>query len=303
MPLRQTLKSIALTIALLCCASPDAAAREKNKAGDKAGASRFTKLDGLRVHYKSFGRGDEAVVFVHGWTCNLEFWRMQTPAFAARGRVIALDLPGHGRSDKPEGVSYSMDLFARSIDAVLRDAGVKRATLVGHSMGVPVVRQFYRRYPEKTAALVLVDGALRPFAPRAAMEQFLAPMRANYKEASGRMVEGLVQPVKSEAVRAEIRTAMLSTPPHVGMSAMDGMVDESIWTEDQIKVPVLNILARSPFWTADYEQFARRLAPDQEFQMWDGVSHFLMMDDPERFNRTLAAFLDARKLPGRAPKK
>ncbi len=303
MPLRQTLKSIALIIALFCCAATAApTAREKNKAGDKAAASRFTKLDGARVHYKSVGAGDEAVVFVHGWTCNLEFWRMQLPVFAARGRVIALDLPGHGQSDKPEGVSYSMELFARAVEAVLRDAGVKRAVLVGHSMGVPVVRQFYRRHPEKTLALVLVDGALRPFAPRATMEQYLAPMRANYGEASGRMVEGLLQPVKSEALRAEIKAAMLSTPPHVGMSAMDGMIDESLWKEDQIKVPVLAVHARSPFWTADYEQFARRLAPDIDFQMWDGASHFPMMDEPERFNRALAAFLDARKLPGRAKK-
>ncbi|HEX5707471.1 MAG TPA: alpha/beta hydrolase [Pyrinomonadaceae bacterium] len=304
MNFRHSLRSVALVVAVMFSAAVGASAQEKTKAGGKqdADGSRFAVLDGARVHYKSLGKGKEAIVFVHGWTCNLDFWRMQTPAFAARTRVIALDLPGHGRSDKPERVAYTMDLFARSVEAVMRDAGVRRAVLVGHSMGTPVVRQFYRRYPEKTLALVFVDGGLRPFAPRSVLEGFMASLRADYKTASGQMVEGMLQPVKSDAVRAEIRAAMLSTPPHVGVGAMEGMMDEANWKEDAIRVPVLSIHARSPFWPADYEEFLRRLAPDLDFQMWDGVSHFLMMDDPERFNRALAAFLDARKLPGRAKK-
>ncbi len=251
----------------------------------------------MRVHYLSAGKGDEALVFVHGWTCNANFWRMQTPAFEARTRVIALDLPGHGQSDKPEKVAYTMDLFARATEAVMRDAGVRRAVLVGHSMGVPVIRQFYRKYPEKTLALVLVDGGLKPFAPLSVMEQWVAPLRGpNYKEAASKFVEGMLVPVHSEAVRAEIRATMLSAPQHVLVGAMEGMIDEAVWKEDQIKVPVLAVLARSPFWPPDSEQVFRKIAPDLDYRMWDGVSHFLMMDKPDEFNRTLADFISGRKL-------
>jgi pimeloyl-ACP methyl ester carboxylesterase len=94
---------------------------------------RFAKLDTMRVHYQNYGEGKEAVVFIHGWSCNLNFWKTNIPAFVNQSRVIAIDLPGHGESDKPQ-VTYSMDLFARAIDAVLQDAKVERATLVGHSM-------------------------------------------------------------------------------------------------------------------------------------------------------------------------
>jgi len=129
------------------------------------------------------------------------------------------------------------------------------------------------------------------------MEPFVAPLRGpNYGENAARMVDGMLQPVKSEALRAEIRAAMLATPQHVAVGAMDGMMEESVWKEDQIKVPVLAVLARSPFWPADNEQFFRRIAPDLDYRMWDGVSHFLMMDSPEEFNRALAEFLAARKL-------
>ncbi|HVF55133.1 MAG TPA: alpha/beta hydrolase [Pyrinomonadaceae bacterium] len=277
-----------------------AAGRAKTEpdADKKDAQSRFAKFDGMRVHYQNSGKGDEALVFVHGWTCDLSFWRMQSAAFTGKTRVIAVDLPGHGRSDKPQ-IAYTMDLFARSVEAVLRDAGVKRAVLVGHSMGMPVVRQFYRKYPEKTLALVDVDGALRPFAARAAMERFIAPLRGDkYRETAAGMVEGMVRPVQSAALREEIKTAMLSTPQHVAVSAMEGMADDAIWAEDQIRVPVLAVLARSPFWPTDTEAHFRKVAPALEYEMWDGVSHFLMMDKPEDFNRTLARFLVARKLLG-----
>src|SRR5262245_28466002 len=256
--------------------------------------SRFASFEGARVHYQMSGKGDEALIFIHGWTCSSEFWRGQTPSFASVP-VIAVDLPGHGRSDKPQ-TDYTMAYFARSIDAVMRDAGVKRGVLIGHSMGTPVVRQFYRLYPDKTLGLVIVDGALRLFMPAAQMQAFAAQFRANYKAASTQMVDTMLTPVKDERLKAEIRAAMLSTPDYVAISAMTGMADEKVYEPDPIKVPVLAIMARSPFWAADTESFLRSLAPDLEFHMWDGVSHFLMMERPEDFNRTLQAFLAKHKL-------
>jgi pimeloyl-ACP methyl ester carboxylesterase len=254
--------------------------------------SRFVAFEGAKVHYQVSGKGDEALVFIHGWTCNADFWRGQTSAFP-KMRVIAIDLPGHGQSDKPHA-DYTMTYFARSIEAVMRDAGVKRAVLVGHSMGTPVARQFYRLYPDKTLALVVVDGILRP--PPEQMQAFVAQLRANYKTAGPQMVDGMLTPVKDEKLKSEIRAAMLSTPEYVALSAMDGMADKKIYEPDPIKVPVLAILVKSPFWAADTESFMRSLAPDLEFHMWEGVSHFLMMERPQEFDRTLQEFLAKHKL-------
>src|ERR1700752_2619966 len=60
--------------------------------------SRFAKLEGARVHYVNYGKGDEALVLIHGWTQNVDSWRDQIPDFAKHYRVIAIDLPGHGQS-------------------------------------------------------------------------------------------------------------------------------------------------------------------------------------------------------------
>jgi pimeloyl-ACP methyl ester carboxylesterase len=236
------------------------------------GESQYAKLDGARIHYKSYGKGKDALVLIHGWGSNLTFWRDQIPEFAKRNRVIALDLPGHGESDKPQ-IAYSMDLFANAIDAVLRDAKVERAVVVGHS-----------------------DGGLRPFGTKEMREQFMAMFRGpNYKEAGAQMFAQMM-PTLPAADQERVKTSFLNTPQHVLVSAMESMSQESLYGPDKITVPVLAVLAKSPFWQPDTEQFLRSLAPDLQLQWFEGVSHFLMMEKPKEFNETVIAFLDKKAL-------
>jgi len=257
---------------------------------------RFAKLDTMRVHYQNYGEGKDAVVFIHGWSCNLNFWKANVPAFVNQSRVIAIDLPGHGESDKPQ-IAYSMDLFAKAIDAVLQDAKVERATLVGHSMGAPVIRQFYRKYPDKTRSLVIVDGSLRPFSNPEQMKQFLDPLRGpDYKKQAELIIGFVSQGVKDKKASEEIKAAMLSTPQHVMLGAFEAMMDETIWKEDKINSPTLAVMAKQPQWNAEYEKFVRELVPGIDYQVWEGVSHFLMTDEPQKFNDTVLAFLKKNKL-------
>ena len=299
---RLRLLSVALAFFFAFAMAPSARsdinlANEKRADQKKsAGESRFTKLDGARIHYVNYGEGSEALVLIHGWTCNLDNWRDQVPDFAKRNRVIAIDLPGHGQSDKPQ-ITYSMDLFARAVDAVLRDAKVKRAVLVGHSMGTPISRQFYRKYPPKTLAIVIVDGPLRPFGDKALMDRLIAGFRGpNYKEVGNQMLAGLSGPNLSAEARERIKASFLNTPQHVVVSAMEGMADASIWGEDKINVPVLAIMAKNPFYPPNLEQLYRGIAPNLDFQMWDGVGHFIMMEKPKELNEAVLAFLDKNKL-------
>jgi pimeloyl-ACP methyl ester carboxylesterase len=280
-----------LTIAIFFASLAIGGGEHAMATGSLTGEPSEAKLDGHRVNYVTLGNGREALVFVHGWMCNLNFWSRQAPAFAARSRVLAIDLPGHGKSDKSD-VAYTMDLFARALDAVLRDAGVDRAVLVGHSMGTPVIREFYRKYPQKTLALVIVDGPLRAFGDKKMMEQLIAPLRGpGYKDAASSFIDSMFGPDSTPELRKEVKGAMLSTPQSVAISAMEGMADESIWKEDKIDVPTLAIMAKSAFLPADAEQSYRGIAPNLDYQMWEGVGHFLMMEKPREFNEALAGFL------------
>lgn len=286
----------AVALILTFVSGPSISRASTNDEKTPAGESRFTTLDGARIHYVNYGKGSEALVLIHGWTMNVDNWRDQIPDFAQRTRVVAIDLPGHGQSDKPQ-LAYGMDLFARAVDAVLRDAKVKRAVLVGHSMGTPVARQFYRKYPEKTLGIVIVDGPLRPFGDKAMMEGFINGFRGpGYREVVGKMFAGMFGPKLTAEGQERIKASMMNTPQHVLVSAMEGMTDPSIWGDDKINVPVLAIMAKNPFFGADIEQRYRDLAPNMEFLMWDGVGHFIMMEKPKEFNEAVLAFLDKNKL-------
>ena len=285
-----------LLVLLLICTgvllSPEVAIAQDKKSE----LSKFASLDGAKIHYLNFGAGSDALVLIHGWTQNIDAWRDQIPELAKRNRVIAIDLPGHGGSDKPE-VKYSMDYFARAIDAVMRDAKVSRAVLVGHSMGTPVARQFYRKYPDKTLAIVIVDGALKPFGDAAMMKGLIEGLRGpNYKQTIAQMFTGLSGPSLAPEIKERITASTMNTPQPVLVSAMEGMADPSIWGDDKINVPVLAIMAKNPFYPPNIEELSRPLVPNLEFQMWEGVGHFLMMEKPKEFNAAVIAFLDKNKL-------
>ncbi len=117
-------------------------------------------VDGINLHWTSAGSGPRTLVLVHGWTCDETSWSAQVPALSKKYRVITMDLPGHGKSGMPKGGAFTMDLFARAVEAVRVEAKADRLVLMGHSMGTPVIRQYARLYPQHVAALVLVDGVV-----------------------------------------------------------------------------------------------------------------------------------------------
>ncbi len=259
--------------------------------------SKFVEVDHLRVHYTNYGKGDTALFFVHGWACDETVWTEQAPALAEKIRVITIDLPGHGQSEKPQTIEYNKDLYVRAIDGVMSDANVKSVILAGHSNGTPFVRHYYRKFPGKVKALIVVEGPLRPLFDRDTMEKFVVPLRGdNYPEAIGRFIDGMTKPIKDPALRDKIKALMLKTPQRVAVSEFEATADEELWKEDKIDVPVLVILAKQPVWSPEYEQFVRRLVPNVDYQVWENVSHFLMMEKPREFNAALSTFLEKNQL-------
>jgi pimeloyl-ACP methyl ester carboxylesterase len=255
--------------------------------------------DGAKVHYESYGKGKEAVVFIHGWTCDLTFWRGQAPVYE-KHRSLLIDLPGHGQSGKPD-VPYTQERFARAIEAVMRKAGVERAVLVGHSMGGPVAITFLRLFPAKAKALVLVDAYV-PQAPKddAARDQQKKEMNAfaqrwrqpKYKESAAAMIESMFSDKTTPAQREEIRSKMLTTPQYVMASAFEGMFAmEPPKPGETYALPVMAIMAEAPGGVSREAQFRTVFPNLRRYEGWQGSGHFLMMESPERFNRALEEFL------------
>jgi haloalkane dehalogenase len=94
-------------------------------------------VNGVEVAYRDEGSGP-AVLLVHGWPTSSYLWRGQIPAIAKRNRVIAVDLPGFGESDKPLGLRYGFSTFDGVIGQVLASLGVDRVAIGGHDVGGPI---------------------------------------------------------------------------------------------------------------------------------------------------------------------
>jgi sigma-B regulation protein RsbQ len=258
------------------------------------GESHFVSLDGNRIHYVTAGKGNRTIVFVHCWAGNLGFWREQVPALADKARLIFIDLPGHGKSDKPQA-NYTMDFFADAVLAVLDAENVTNATFIGHSMGGAVICRVHHRAPEKIAALISVDGLLcRPPGTREQAMALVVPFSTpQYLDHAKGFISTFFPVPGSEALREGIMSEMLATPQHVMFGAMLGMfgADQPDWILQKVNAPVVAINARSPWWHAGYENYVRSLTPQSDYVMMDGVGHFLMLEQPAAFNATLSAML------------
>jgi pimeloyl-ACP methyl ester carboxylesterase len=256
--------------------------------------SHFTTVGAHRIHYTSIGKGSRTFVYVHGWCCHLGFWHEQISLLANQARLILIDLPGHGQSDKPE-VNYSMEFFAEAVLAVLRDAEVDKATFIGHSMGAAVLCRVYHRAPEKFAGLVSVDGLLcrllnPPAETRALLGAFAS---AQYLEHAKKFIADFFPIPGTEALRDRVTAEMLATPQPVLLSAMAAMIDpeQPDWILQKVDAPVLVINARSAWWNGNYEKYVHSLSSRTDYRLMDNVGHFLMLEKPDEFNAVLLEML------------
>lgn len=256
--------------------------------------SHYATLDGVRIHYKLLGHGHHTLVFVHGLGGEMNVWREQVEHFAPHERVLVIDLPGYGKSDKPEKAKYTMRFFARAVRAAMDDAKIDRAILVGHSMGTPVIREFDRLFPTRTRGLVAVDGPLVMNVPPEAGEKFIATLRgADFAKNLEAMFDSLTEHA-SPALRTDIKSAALATPQYVIVGSMEGMFDPSIWKDDKITIPLLVINTSSPMWTAKYVDAVRALAHDLRYITIDESGHFIMLERPKELNETIDKWIKAK---------
>ncbi len=117
----------------------------------------YADNDGVRIHYASLGEGP-LVVMIHGFPDFWYTWRDQMAALSSEYHVVAVDLRGYNRSDKPDGVAaYAMLNHLADIAAVIQHTGEESATIVGHDWGGAVAWSFALTHPEMTDKLVILN--------------------------------------------------------------------------------------------------------------------------------------------------
>ena len=121
-------------------------------------AYQWIQAGAQRLRYAKQGDGDETVILVHGFGGDLDNWLFNLVELAAKRTVYALDLPGHGQSDKAVG-DGSLHMLTQALQGFMDALAINRAHLVGHSMGGAVIQQSACEHPQRVCSLALIGSA------------------------------------------------------------------------------------------------------------------------------------------------
>ena len=119
---------------------------------------KFVDVDGVSFHYIDKGQG-KPLLFLHGFALSTEAWKSQIDEFSKNYRVIALDLPGFGYSDRSFSLNYSRQSQGEFVNRFMETVHITKAVVIGHSLGGGIAAQLALLHPEKIDRLVLVDSA------------------------------------------------------------------------------------------------------------------------------------------------
>jgi pimeloyl-ACP methyl ester carboxylesterase len=270
---------------------PDAGSPAKAPAGssDPARESLFT-VDGKagRLQISDGGREGAPVVFVHGLGCDIDCWRAQLDHLRPARRAIAYDQRGHGSSARAPDGAYSIEALTDDLEAVVEALGLGKVFLVGHSMSGQVLTSYAARHPERVAGLVYAD-ALGDFhaIPKAEIEAQLAQEKAPGFDRRKAFASTMSDDAKA-STRERVLRAFDALDPKAFPALRRSMADFSAGPLlAKYQGPRLAIEAvgnHFPILPSD-------VLPGVPKTALPHVSHWLMMDDPDGFNRALDPFI------------
>lgn len=260
------------------------------------------QCDGATLYYEDHGDG-RPIVFLHGATAGLRYFEPQLTGLSEEYRTVAVDFRGHGRSEKTD-VGHTLAQHARDVRAFLEGLKLEDVVLVGWSMGAIVSWEYVDQFgPDRIRALVDVD-----------MEP--CPMKRPDYEYGSYDLEGLgetlvrIQTAPFELLEEQIEL-LLKDPPDRAMHTM--MFDESSRTPPpiagamllellcdyrnvlpEIDVPALVCVGRDEKWRSVASvEYTAELIPDARIEYFEESGHCLTIEEPDRFNRAVAEFVNS----------
>jgi pimeloyl-ACP methyl ester carboxylesterase len=243
--------------------------------------------DGVPIHYDMRGTDLPALVFVHGWSCDRTYWEPQVCYFAQQYQVVAIDLAGHGASGRGRA-QWTMPAFGQDVVSVVERLRLKQVVLIGHSMGGAVAVEAARRLSASVIGVVGVDtwSNIDRIRTPEQIASSLAPFRANFVEATRAAVRRMFVPTSDPTLVERIVAAMSAAPPHIGIGAGQayGESDRNLQAGfHEVKSPKVTINSGS--WGVTNMEVMQRYGI--EVMLMSGVGHFVMLEDPQTFNRLL----------------
>jgi len=251
-----------------------------------------TAADGVEIALDVCGRGDPALVFVHGWAGRRGHWDGQRARFAESHRVVRIDLAGHGASGRGRA-HWTLPAFAGDVVAAVEALALDSLIPIGHSLGGSVIALAPERIAGRVRGLIGVDtwSALgtRPSVEAAEAGVCLPEMRADFAAGSRRFAEAMCGPSAGAALRARIVGEVGAMPPEIAVAILEEGIRAGPEDVERalrgLGIPCHAISSQS-FRPKDPEVLA---AFGIRNRVMPGTGHYLMLEQPEAFNAELGA--------------
>jgi pimeloyl-ACP methyl ester carboxylesterase len=251
----------------------------------------FRAADGASIVGEVRGEGETALVFLHGWGGDREYWKNQVAGFAGEYRVVAIDQAGHGDS-RTERKESSVNALGGDVETVVKELGLKRVILVGHSMGGPVALAAAKRLPGTVVAVIAVDtlqNAEMKF-PAEVAAKLLDAIDKDFKGTiEGGFFSGLLpEKVDPELVSWLAKKAAGQNPKMAVALMRDIFSLDTAKLLKEAKVPVrcINSSGGYAFFNKTEVDINKKYANFTAVSI-DNVGHYPMLEKPDEFNRAL----------------
>jgi pimeloyl-ACP methyl ester carboxylesterase len=250
-----------------------------------------TSQDGVPLAFEVHGAGAPTLVFVHGWSCDRHYWRGQIRALAARYQTVAVDLAGHGESGVGRR-AWTMAAFGEDVVAVAEQLGLGELVLIGHSMGGDVIVEAALRLGDRVAGLVWVDTYSTLGEPQTdeELEAFLVPFREDFGTATRALVGRLFTADADAKLVEWVAADMSAAPPELAIDALQHAVGNEPGILAGLHELTAPVVAINPDDRPTDTEALRRHGV--KTRLLSGVGHFLMLEDPDRFNRLLGEVIE-----------
>ncbi len=273
------------------------------------GHLRAVTVEGRRVHLVDIGSGAGApVLFVHGLSGRWQNWIENIPRVAQSRRVVALDLPGFGRSQLPKG-RISIPAYAEALERVCDLLELDEVVLVGNSMGGAIGAEMALRFPARVERLMLVSAAaisIRDFnpAPAEALVSALAHtplgtpagVRSILGRSRARHLAFAALVRHPTRIRIDTLCELVGGRGAPGLvGAMAAMISNELADEvGRIAAPVLIVHGRNDMLVPVADSvWLRSQIPGATLEVFEDTGHLAMLERPIRFNETLLRFAAA----------
>jgi pimeloyl-ACP methyl ester carboxylesterase len=244
--------------------------------------------DGVEMAYVDAGKGKPALVFVHCGNCRKEIWRETLDAFAGENRVVAMDLPGYGRSSAAARETSSIAGLGADVAALVNHLKLEKVIVVGNSLGGTIALEAARRLgPKRVLGVVAVDTLqnVETVWPEDGWRRVLEAYKADFVNTCDRMMLGLLPEDSPEATRQRVDEETCGNEPRVAIAIHeDFRAYDASRALKEAGVPVWAINARQVPTALEVN---RKYAPSFEVILMDGVGHYPQVEKPAEFQAHL----------------